>query len=91
MIGASLSKEQMEEKAEFKKQLKGKNIEAVAQLLLDSREHNFKTQAELVDVKKMLTQANLDIATLKGEINALKAMGFRGNMGTGSTVHKAGE
>lgn len=88
---SNLTEEQMKELEEFKAEAKDKNVEAIAQILLDVRQKTEKVLNDNVDLRRMISQNNQEIATLRGEINALKAMGFRGNMGTGSTVHAAGE
>lgn len=85
----NISQARLEEMQQNKEALKGKNIDIVSAQLLRTQEHNHQVQSEMVDLRRMLTQANQDIAELRGEVAALKAMGFRGIMGTGSTVHSA--
>ena len=87
----NLSEERMEEMEEHKAVLKNKNLDAVASLLLEMRDQNKKVLEDNVDLRRMVTNATQRISELQGEIDALKVMGFRGNMGTGSTVHNAGE
>lgn len=81
----NLTEEQMEERAKNKEILKDKNIDAVAQLLIDSREHNHKVQAEMVELRKNITTLTQQHAELQGQLNAIKAMGLV-NMGTGPTA-----
>ena len=86
-----MTPERMKEIEDTKKHLEGKNINAVAQMLQATRDHNAKVQTEMHDLRRMVTQATQEITQLKGEIAALKMMGFKGNMGTGSTVHNKDE
>jgi len=84
---SNLSEERMKEIEETKEIVKTMNVNAVAQLLTDIQDDHQKIKNEQVDLKRILTNLTQGIAELRAEINMLKAMGFRGNMGTGSTVH----
>jgi len=86
-----MDKKEYKELQEVKKKLKTRNIDTVGRLLMDVKDHNHKVQAEMVDLRKMVTQTNQKILEQQGQIDSLKMMGFKGSMGTGSTVHKAGE
>jgi chromosome segregation ATPase len=88
---STLSEERMKEMEETKEIIKKMNIEAVSQLLVDLQNVHQDIKNEQVDLKRTLTNLTQDIAELKAQINMLKAMGFRGNTGTGSTVHIQGE
>lgn len=87
----SVSEERMKEMEDTKAVVKNMNVEAVAELLTKVQEKHHEVMADNVDMKRMVTDAKQEILVLRGEINALKAMGFRGNMGTGSTVHNKDE
>jgi hypothetical protein len=88
----NLSEERMQEIEETKKAVKKLNVDAVAQLLTDMQTDNHKIKTEQVSLKPIILKVTQDVTALRAEINTLKAMGARGNMGgTGSTVHKQGE
>lgn len=90
-MSSNLSEERMKETEETKEVVKKMNVDAVADLLTKVQQNIHAVMADNVDLKRMVTDAKQEILVLKGEINALKVMGFRGNMGTGSTVHNKGE
>ncbi|MFT5352317.1 MAG: hypothetical protein ACI9GH_000164 [Candidatus Paceibacteria bacterium] len=85
---SNLSGERMKEIEETKKKVQKMNVDAVSQLLIGIQDDNYKIKTEQADLMRMLTNLTQDLAALRAEINTLKAMGFRGNMGTGSTVHE---
>ena len=84
---SNLSEERMKEIEETRALVKKMNVDAVSQLLTDLQDDHQGIKNEQVDLKRILTNLTQDIVELRAEINMLKAMGFRGNMGTGSTVH----
>ena len=84
---SNVSEERMKEIEETKALVKKMNVDAVSQLLTDLQDDHHTIKTEQVDLKRILTNLTQDIVVLRAEINMLKAMGFRGNMGTGSTVH----
>ena len=88
---SNLSEERMKEIEETRALVKKMNVDAVSQLLTDLQNDHHNIKTEQVDLKRILTNLTQDILELRAEINILKAMGFRGNMGTGSTVHEKGE
>lgn len=88
---SNLSEERMKEIEETRALVKKMNVDAVSQLLIDLQEDHQGIKTEQVDLKRTLTNLTQDIVALRAEINILKAMGFRGTMGTGSTVHVQGE
>ena len=88
---SNLSEERMKEIEETRALVKKMNVDAVSQLLTDLQDDHQGIKNEQVDLKRILTNLTQDIVELRAEINMLKAMGFRGNMGTGSTVHEKGE
>ena len=85
---SNLSEERMKEIEETRALVKKMNVDAVSQLLTDLQNDHHNIKTEQVDLKRILTNLTQDILELRAEINILKAMGFRGNMGTGSTVHE---
>jgi chromosome segregation ATPase len=87
---SNLSEERMKEIEKTKELVKKMNVDAVSQLLTDLQDDHHNIKNEQVDLKRILTNLTQDIVELRAEINMLKAMGFRGNMGTGSTVHVRG-
>jgi chromosome segregation ATPase len=88
---SNLSEERMKEIEETKKAVKKMNVDAVSQLLTDLQNDHQNIKNEQVDLKRILTNLTQGLTELRAEINMLKAMGFRGNMGTGSTVHAKDE
>jgi len=88
---SNLSEERMKEIEETRALVKKMNVDAVSQLLTDLQDDHQGIKNEQVDLKRILTNLTQDIVELRAEINMLKAMGFRGNMGTGSTVHEKGQ
>jgi phage host-nuclease inhibitor protein Gam len=88
---SNLSEERMKEIEETKALVKKMNVDAVSQLLTDLQDDHHNIKTEQVDLKRILTNFTQDIVELRAEINILKAMGFRSNTGTGSTVHTQGE
>jgi chromosome segregation ATPase len=84
---SNLSEERMKEIEETRALVKKMNVDAVSQLLTDLQDDHKSIKDTQVDLKRILTNLTQDILELRAEINILKAMGFRGNMGTGSTVH----
>ncbi len=88
---SNLSEERMKEIEETKELVKKMNVDAVSQLLTDLQDDHHNIKTEQVDLKRILTNLTQNIVELRAEINILKAMGFRGSMGTGSTVHKQDE
>ena len=83
--------EKKEEINETKELVKKMNVDAVAHLLINMQIDNYKVKSEQADLKRIVSKVTQDITGLRAEINVLKVMGLRGNMGTGSTVHKQGE
>jgi chromosome segregation ATPase len=88
---SNLSEERMKEIEETRALVKKMNVDAVSQLLTDLQDDHHAIKNEQVDLKRILTNFTQDILELRAEIHILKAMGFRGTMGTGSTVHTQGE
>ena len=88
---SNVSEERLKEIEETKEVVKKMNVDAVAQLLTDLQDDHQSIKNEQVDLKRMLTNLTQDILELRSEINILRAMGFRGSTGTGSTVHAKGE
>ena len=84
---SNVSEKEIEETNETKELVKKMNVDAVAQLLTDLQDDHKSIKDAQVDLKRILTNLTRDIVELRAEINILKAMGFRGTMGTGSTVH----
>ena len=84
---SNLSEERMKEIEETKELVKKMNVDAVSQLLTDLQDDHQGIKNEQIDLKRILTNLTQSAAELRAEINILKAMGFRGSMGTGSTVH----
>ncbi len=84
---SNVSEERLKEIEETKELVKKMNVDAVAQLLTDLQDDHKSIKDAQVDLKRILTNLTRDIVELRAEINILKAMGFRGTMGTGSTVH----
>lgn len=87
----TLSQERMEEMEATKEVVKTMNVNAVADLLIKVQEDHHKVLADNVDLRRMVTTNNQQMIEMRAELNMLKAMGFRGNLGTGSTVHNANE
>ena len=81
----------MRETNETKELVKKMNVDAVARLLTNMQDGNYKIKSEQGDLKHIVSKVTQDITGLRSEIHVLKAMGLRGNMGTRSTVHKQGE
>lgn len=88
---SNLSEERMKQIEETRETVKKMNVDAVSQLLTDLQDDHHNIKNEQVDLKRILTNLTQDILELRAEINILRAMGFRGNMGTGSTVHERSE
>ena len=78
-------------KEETKKIVKSMNVDGVELLLRGILDDKQNIKNEEVDIKRMLTDLNKGIIELRAQINILKAMGFRGKMGTGSTVRGKNE
>jgi hypothetical protein len=76
---------------ETKELVKRLNVDAAAQLLINMQDSNYKIKSEQSDLKHIVSKVTQDITGLRAELRMLKAMGLRGTMGTGSTVHKQGE
>jgi len=87
----TVSDDRMKEMEETKKVVEKMNVEAVADLLTKVQNKYHEVIADNVDMKRMVTDMKQENIVMRAEINALKTMGFRGNMGTGSTVHNKGE
>jgi chromosome segregation ATPase len=87
---SNLSEDRMKEIERTRDLVKKMNVDAVSQLLTDLQDDHHHIKTEQVDLKRILTNLTQDIVELRADINILKAMGFRGNMGTGSTVHAKG-
>jgi len=83
---SNLSEERMKEIEETKEHVKKMNVDAVSQLLTDLQDDHKGIKDAQVDLKRILTNLTQDILEIRSEINILKAMGFRGNTGTGSTA-----
>ena len=88
---SNLSEERMKEIEETRALVKKMNVDAVSQLLTDLQDDHQGIKNEQVDLKRILTNLTQDIVELRAEINMLKSMVCRGNMGTGSTVHEKGQ
>lgn len=88
---SNVSEERMKEIEETRALVKKMNVDAVSQLLTDLQDDHQSIKNEQVDLKRILTNLTQNIVELRAEINILKAMGFRGSMGTGSTVHEKDE
>lgn len=84
---SNVSEERLKEIEETRALVKKMNVDAVSQLLTDLQDDHKNIKDAQIDLKRILTNLTQDIVGLRAEINILKAMGFRGNMGTGSTVH----
>lgn len=84
----SLSEEKNKEINETKEGVKKINADGITKILTDIRDDSQKLKTEQVDIKRMLTDLSLGAVELRSHINIIKAMGFRGSMGTGSTAHK---
>lgn len=84
---SNVSEERMKEIEATRALVKKMNVDAVSQLLTDLQDEHKNTKDAQIDLKRILTNLTQDIVELRAEINILKAMGFRGNMGTGSTAH----
>jgi len=87
----TLTKERMEEMEATKEAVKSLNVTAVADLLMKVQAENKKVLEDNIDLKRMVTTNNQEIAELRAQLNILRALGYQGNMGHGSTVHNAGE
>ena len=83
----NISKERMKEIEATKAAVKKMNVNAVAELLISVRDDNHKVKSEQQDLKRMVSNLTQELAGLRAEIATLKAIGYRGGMGTGSTVH----
>jgi len=88
---SNLSEERMKEIEETRELVRQMNVNAIAPLLTDLQDDHQDIKNEQVDLKRMMTNLNQEVLALRAEINMLKAMGFRGNTGTGSTVHNKNE
>lgn len=88
---SNVSEERLKEIEETRALVKKMNVDAVSQLLTDLQDDHQSIKNEQVDLKRILTNLTQGIVELRAEINILRAMGFRGTMGTGSTVHTQGE
>lgn len=80
-----MDQERYEELEQIREEVKKRNVDTVARLLVDVQEHNHKVQAEMVDLRRMMSQSMQQVEQLRGELNAIKAMGYI-RMGTGPTV-----
>lgn len=76
-----MTDEQMKELEEIKQVVKNKNIDAVAQLLLDTREHNYKVQQEIGDLRQLVTTTLADNQDLRSQLNMTRSQlfAFMGN------------
>jgi hypothetical protein len=88
---SDLSEDKTEKTNRTKELVKKMNVDAVANVLINMQIDNYKVKSEQANLKHIMLKAIQDISSLKAEISMLKVMGLRGNMGTGSTVHKQGE
>lgn len=81
----TMSQERIDELNAIKEEVKKKNVDAVAQLLLDTREHNFKTQQEVQELRKMVTETLAKYQDIQSKLNAMIAItasgGGHGEMG----------
>jgi chromosome segregation ATPase len=84
---SNVSEERFKEIEETRALVKKMNVDAVSQLLTDLQDDHKSIKDAQVDLKRILTNLTQDIVEMRAEINILKAMGFRGTMGTGSTAH----
>lgn len=82
-----MSQERMDEIQLVKEEVRNKNVDAIADLLVKMQNELQRVSNENVELKHMVSQIHQKNAEQDGQISALKTMGFRGNMGTGSTVH----
>ena len=80
-----MDNEEYERDQRLKARIKEKNVDAIAQILTDLQERLNEQSVELVDLKRTVTNTHADMAALRGEVNALKAMGLV-NLGTGPTA-----
>lgn len=71
-----MTQEQMDEVKKIKEVVKSKNIDAVAQLLLDTREHNYKVQQEIGDLRKLVTTVLADNQDLRAQLNMTRGQLF---------------
>ena len=81
----------MQEMQLVKEEVKNKNVDAIADLLVKMQNELQRIANENVDLKRMMTACTQKDLELQAQVNALKTMGFRGNLGTGSTVHNKDE
>ncbi len=86
----TVSEERLKEIEETKEVVRKMNVDAVANLLAKVQQDHHAVMADNVDLRRMVTDAKQELLNLRAEVNALKVMGFRGTMGTGSTVHTKG-
>jgi hypothetical protein len=82
-----MTEERFKEIEGTKETVKKMNVDAVADLLIKVQNKNHELLSDNVDLRRVVTNNNQKLLELEGRINALQAMGFRGLMGTGSTVH----
>jgi glutaredoxin 2 len=72
----TMSEERMQEIEIVKKEVTKKNVNAVAELLLDTRQHNFEVQQELGELRKLVTQNMQAQQQLKSELDMTRAQLF---------------
>lgn len=81
----TMTQEQMDELQAIKEEVKKKNVDAVAQLLLDVKEHNFKVQDEMTDLRRLVTNVVATHQDIQSKLNAMIAItqsgGGHGEMG----------
>ena len=83
----TITEDRMKEMQASKELVKTMNVEAVGDLLMKVQNKMHELLSDNVDMKRMVTDVKQENIDMRAEINALKAMGFRGIAGHGSTVH----
>ena len=79
-----MKQEEYEREQRLKERIKEKNVDAVAQIMVDLQDRVNELSSELVDLKRIVTNTHGEMASIRAEFNALKAMGYI-KMGTGPT------
>lgn len=79
-----MDEEAYEQEQRLKERIREKNVDAIGQILVDLQDRFNELSTELVDLRRIVTNTHGDIAAVRAEFNALKAMGYI-KMGTGPT------
>ncbi|MGW8178661.1 MAG: hypothetical protein ACWGQW_07845 [bacterium] len=79
-----MDQESYEREQRLKERIREKNVDAIAQILVDLQNRVNDLSAEVVDLRRIVTNTHGDMASIRGEFNALRAMGYI-KMGTGPT------